>query len=82
VNLSSWQVPANEGWQPRITLRQLLSHTAGFTVHGFTGYQSSESLPTLIQILNGEFPANTNKVEVNILPGTQYRMCKIFTRSI
>jgi len=71
--LSSWRVPANEGWQPRLTLRQLLSHTAGLTVHGFPGYQASERLPKVIQILNGETPANTAKVEVNILPGTQFR---------
>lgn len=71
--LSAWRVPANAGWQPRITLRQLLSHTAGLTVHGFPGYQASEMLPTVTQILNGEFPANTAKVEVNILPGTQFR---------
>lgn len=71
--LSSWRVPANEGWQPKITLRQLLSHTAGLTVHGFPGYQSSEKLPTVTKILNGEHPANTAKVEVNILPGTQFR---------
>jgi CubicO group peptidase (beta-lactamase class C family) len=71
--LSSWYVPANEGWQPKITWRQLLSHTAGLTVHGFPGYQASEKLPTVLQILNGEAPANTAKVEVNILPGTQFR---------
>jgi CubicO group peptidase (beta-lactamase class C family) len=71
--LSSWHMPANEGWQPRITWRQLLSHTAGLTVHGFPGYQASERLPTAIQILNGEAPANTAKVEVNILPGIQFR---------
>ena len=71
--LSSWRVPANAGWQPRITLRQLLSHTAGLTVHGFPGYQSSERIPTVKQILNGEGPANTARVEVNILPGTQFR---------
>jgi CubicO group peptidase (beta-lactamase class C family) len=71
--LSSWRVPANDGWQPRLTLRQLLSHTAGLTVHGFPGYQASERLPTVRQILNGEAPANTAKVEVNILPGTQFR---------
>ena len=71
--LSSWRVPANESWQPRLTLRQLLSHTAGLTVHGFPGYQSSERLPTVKQIMNGERPANTPKVEVNILPGTQFR---------
>jgi CubicO group peptidase (beta-lactamase class C family) len=71
--LSSWSVPTNDGWKPKITLRQLLSHTAGLTVHGFPGYQSSEILPTTTQILNGESPANTAKVEVSILPGMQFR---------
>lgn len=71
--LSTWKVPANSGWQPKINLRQILSHTAGLTVHGFPGYQSSTSLPTVAQILNGESPANTAKIEVNILPGIQYR---------
>jgi CubicO group peptidase (beta-lactamase class C family) len=71
--LSAWRVPGNDGWQPRITLRQLLSHTAGLTVHGFPGYQASETVPTVPQILSGAFPANTPKVEVNILPGTQFR---------
>ena len=71
--LSSWRIPANEDWQPRITLRQLLSHSAGLTVHGFPGYNSKEALPSVVQILNGEAPANTPKVEVNIIPGLQFR---------
>ncbi|MDF5709595.1 MAG: serine hydrolase [Nostoc sp. S4] len=71
--LTSWRVPAIASWQPRITLRQLLSHTAGLTVHGFRGYLNSDPLPTTVQILNGEPPANTDKVEVNIIPGLHYR---------
>ncbi|MDZ8105270.1 MAG: serine hydrolase domain-containing protein [Nostoc sp. DedQUE12a] len=71
--LTSWRVPALADWQPRITLRQLLSHTAGLTVHGFRGYLNSDTLPTTIQILNGEPPANSDKVEVNIIPGLHYR---------
>jgi CubicO group peptidase (beta-lactamase class C family) len=71
--LSSWKIPSNEDWQPKVTLRQLLSHTAGLTVHGFPGYMTSEPLPTLPQILDGQSPANTNAVRVNILPGTQFR---------
>lgn len=71
--LSSWRVPTNDSWQPTITLRQLLSHTAGLTVHGFSGYQASELVPTVTQILNGEPPANSAKVQVNILPGVQFR---------
>ena len=36
--LTSWHIPSNGTWAPRITLRQLLSHTAGTSVHGFSGY--------------------------------------------
>jgi CubicO group peptidase (beta-lactamase class C family) len=71
--LRSWRVPANSGWLPRVTLRQLLSHSAGVTVHGFPGYLRHEPLPTTLQILDGEVPANTRPVRVNIIPGTQFR---------
>ena len=71
--LKSWKVPEIGNWQPKITLRQLLSHTAGLTVHGFPGYLKTEAVPTLPQILNGAHPANTGAVKVNILPGTTFR---------
>jgi CubicO group peptidase (beta-lactamase class C family) len=71
--LKSWKVPANGSWQPRVTLRQLLSHTAGLTVHGFPGYERTEEIPSVIDVLNGHHPANTERVFVNILPGSQLR---------
>jgi CubicO group peptidase (beta-lactamase class C family) len=71
--LKSWRVPANDGWQPRVTLRQLLSHTAGTTVHGFPGYPPEGPFPALSQILQGEPPSNTAPILVDILPGTQFR---------
>ena len=71
--LTSWRVPANDGWQPRVTLRQLLGHRAGMTVHGFPGYRLDEPLPSVPQILDGGPPANTSPVRVNLLPGTQFR---------
>lgn len=71
--LKSWVVPSNNGWNPNITIRQLLSHTAGFTVGGFSGYTIDEELPTTVQILNGEYPANNNPIKVNIIPGTHLR---------
>ncbi|MBA3947373.1 MAG: serine hydrolase [Herpetosiphonaceae bacterium] len=71
--LTTWHVPANASWQPRITLRQILSHSAGLSVHGFPGYLRNEALPTLPQILDGQPPANTAAVRVNILPATQFR---------
>ncbi|WP_373541721.1 serine hydrolase domain-containing protein [Chamaesiphon sp.] len=41
--LTTWRIPTDENGQPKITLRQILSHIAGFTVHGFPGYLASES---------------------------------------
>jgi CubicO group peptidase (beta-lactamase class C family) len=70
--LTTWHVPTNESWQPKVTLRQILSHTAGLTTDAFPGYLVSEILPSLTQILNGRPPAKTEKVEVNILPGLQF----------
>lgn len=70
--LKSWKVPKNGDWQPHISLRQLLSHTAGLTVHGFGGYLKTDSIPTVTQILDGVHPTNSPKVIVNILPGTTF----------
>lgn len=71
--LKSWDIPSNNGWKPNVSIRQLLSHTAGFTVHGFPGYSIMEEIPSTVQILNGEYPANNNPIIVNILPGTRLR---------
>src|SRR4051794_23482344 len=59
------RVPATGGWQPRITRRQLLSHTAGTTVHGFGGYPASAPWPTPVQVLQGVAPAHTPEVIVD-----------------
>ncbi len=71
--LRSWRVPANSAWQPRLTLRQLLSHTAGTTIHGFPGYHRAHALPTLRQVLDGVAPANTGPIRVDTVPGGQFR---------
>jgi len=71
--LTSWQVPPTGSWQPVVTLRQLASHSAGLTVHGFPGYRHDDALPTTVQILDGVRPANTFGVRVDLVPGTQFR---------
>jgi CubicO group peptidase (beta-lactamase class C family) len=71
--LRSWKIPANGSWQPKVTLRQLLSHSAGLTVHGFPGYEITNDIPSVIQILNGQHPSNTPAVQVNLIPGLQSR---------
>lgn len=70
--LTSWQVPAHD-FTETVTLRRLLSHTAGLTVHGFPGYRAEDTLPTVVQVLNGEAPANTEAVRVDIQPGSRWR---------
>ena len=50
--LTTWKVPDNEFTATqKVTLRRLLSHSAGTTVHGFPGYAVGEPIPTLVQIL-------------------------------
>ncbi|MGI6358387.1 MAG: serine hydrolase domain-containing protein [Bacillota bacterium] len=71
--LGSDLVRASADWQPHLTLRQLLSHRAGLTVHGFPGYPAGAALPSLVQVLRGEEPANTKPVVVDIIPGQQFR---------
>jgi CubicO group peptidase (beta-lactamase class C family) len=72
--LKHWQVPENEFTkEKKVTLRSLLSHSAGLTVHGFPGYSPSSRLPTTIQILDGLEPANTPAIRVDILPGSTWR---------
>jgi CubicO group peptidase (beta-lactamase class C family) len=72
--LKSWRVPENEFTKDqKVTLRRLMSHSAGLTVHGFPGYAVNEPRPTLVQIFNGTKPANTAPIRVDFVPGTKMR---------
>jgi CubicO group peptidase (beta-lactamase class C family) len=74
LKLKTWKVPENEFTKTeKVTLRRLLSHGAGLTVHGFPGYDVDAPLPTLVQIFNGEKPANTPPIRVDLVPGTKAR---------
>ncbi len=74
TQLRGWQLPENELTRATpVTLRQLLSHTAGTTVHGFPGYAAGEEVPSVQQVLDGEPPANTEAVRVDLAPGTSFR---------
>ncbi len=72
--LKSWKLPDNElTTASPVTLRRLLSHTAGTTVHGFPGYPTGATLPTLVQVLDGVPPSNTPAVRVDLTPGAKFR---------
>jgi CubicO group peptidase (beta-lactamase class C family) len=68
--LTSWKVPENRFTAAeKVTLRRLVSHNAGLTVHGFRGYAPGAPLPTVVQVLNGTAPANSKPVVVDTFPG-------------
>lgn len=72
--LKSWTLPENAFTRASpVTLRRLLSHAAGATVHGFPGYAVGAAIPTTPQILDGAAPANTPPVVVDQPVGVAYR---------
>lgn len=72
--LKTWKLPENEFTrQHEVSLKQLLSHTGGLTVHGFLGYAEGLDVPTLVQVLNGASPANSDAIVVDKLPGEGFR---------
>ena len=72
--LKTWKVPENEFTKDqKVTLRRLMSHSGGLTVHGFPGYAVNEPKPTLVQIFNGTKPANTAPIRVDFVPGSKMR---------
>jgi CubicO group peptidase (beta-lactamase class C family) len=74
VYLKSWKLPYNEYQaQEKVTLRRILSHSSGLNVGSFAGYRSGEPLPSLLQILNGEKPANNPPIRVEFTPGSKSR---------
>jgi len=74
AKMRTWKVPENEFTrEEKVTLRRILSHSAGLTVHGFPGYAAGTPLPTLVQVLDGAKPANTPAIRVDIVPGRTWR---------
>lgn len=72
--LKTWQFPDNEFSKGhKITLLNLLSHSAGLNVHGFGLYSEKDSIPTIDQLLNGLAPATNEKVVPLFMPGTKYQ---------
>jgi CubicO group peptidase (beta-lactamase class C family) len=69
--LSTWKVPENEFTkEKKVTVRRILSHTAGLGLHGFPGYARGRPLPALADILDGKGSANTDPVLVESVPGS------------
>ena len=70
--LIDWKIPENDFTKDeKVTLRRLLTHSAGMTVHGFPGYQQTDSFPSIEAVLNGK--GNTAAIYVDTIPGSLWR---------
>jgi CubicO group peptidase (beta-lactamase class C family) len=71
--ITAWKVPESPFTaEKKVTLRQLLSHTAGLTVSGFPGYPVGKPVPATVEILQGLPPSNTPAVRSFEAPGGAY----------
>jgi CubicO group peptidase (beta-lactamase class C family) len=71
--LRSWHLPQTSFIRHHpVSLRGLLSMTAGIDVPGYVGYAREAKLPSLVQILRGVPPANSPPVQATRVPGTGY----------
>ena len=73
--LKSWKIPENDYTrQTPITLRMLLSHTAGTSQTSYFGFTpDKKNLPTILDILSGQPNAESRGVVVNSEPKKEFR---------
>jgi len=70
--LKDWKLPESKfTTDEKVTMRRLLTHVGGTTVHGFPGYTQTDTLPTIIKVLSGD--GNTGEVMVDTVPGSLWR---------
>jgi len=74
IYLKSWKLPDNDFTkEKKVTLKNLLNHSGGVTVHGFWGYSPDLDVPTLVEVLNGIPPANSGAIYVDKIPEESFR---------
>jgi CubicO group peptidase (beta-lactamase class C family) len=71
--LTSWKFTYDSlSKDKKISVANLLSHTAGLNVHGFGGYRHGLPVPSVVQVLSGQKPANTPRIKSMYQPGLRY----------
>ncbi len=70
--LTRWQLPPSAFDASGVTVRRLLSHTAGLSLHGYPGFGPDDELPTLEASLSGDTNGSED-VRLIMEPGTQWK---------
>lgn len=70
--LTRWHLPDSEFDKSKVTLRRILSHTAGLSVHGYGGSDQGTKLLSLEESLNGKTKRNGETVHLASEPGTKW----------
>jgi CubicO group peptidase (beta-lactamase class C family) len=70
--LTRWHLPETGFDNKQVTIRRLLSHSAGLSRHGYPGRHPDNPLPTLEQTLTGS-PSSPVDVRVIQEPGKEFR---------
>lgn len=72
--LTSWKIAENDFTRKTpITLRLLLSHSAGTSQSSYFGFIPTQPLPTIVEILSGAKISETRPVVVNSEPNKEFR---------
>lgn len=71
ARLKRWHLPASPYPASGVTLRRLLSHTAGLSVSGYRGWGPDDLLPKLEQSLSGQ-TNGAGAVVLETVPGTRW----------
>jgi CubicO group peptidase (beta-lactamase class C family) len=70
--LKTWKISESSYLKrEKVTLRRLLSHTAGVNGYWFEGYAQKDTLPSLNDVLSGK--GNSEKIRVDTVPGTRFK---------
>ncbi|WP_336959005.1 serine hydrolase domain-containing protein [Chryseobacterium contaminans] len=70
--LVRWKLPVSQFDISKVTLRRILSHTAGLSVHGYGGSEQGTSLLSLEESLSGKTKRNGESVRLISEPGTKW----------
>ena len=74
--LKRWKIPQKKHTSgQKVTLAMLLNHSSGITKGGYDGYFHNQEIPNLLEIIQGQPPANNPGVEFSYTPGTDSVYC-------